>query len=129
MAHSFFKGLLFGSLVGGVATLLTTPRSGKDNRDVLLSYVDDTTVLVDDVSSSLTNLKGAIHNLTTEGTALANEFSKDISDTVEEFTMQNEPRLRRIEEKSEKLKNDLEELAKLAPTEEETEEPHIEDAH
>ncbi|MGX7419172.1 YtxH domain-containing protein [Carnobacterium gallinarum] len=118
MANSFFKGLLFGSLVGGAITLLTTPRSGKENRDILLSYVDDTTVLVDDVSTSLTSLKGAIQNLTVEGTALATEFSEDISATIEEFTMQNEPRLRRIEEKTDKLVTDL---GELIPADEEDE--------
>ena len=100
MGHSFLKGLFIGSIVGGITALLTTPRSGKENRDILLSYVDDTTVLVDDVSTSVNALKDAIQTLTTEGLELVNEFSEDMTDTVEEFTMQNQPRLRRIEEKA-----------------------------
>lgn len=115
MGHSFLKGLFIGSIVGGITALLTTPRSGKENRDILLSYVDDTTVLVDDVSTSVNALKDAIQTLTTEGLELVNEFSEDMTDTVEEFTMQNQPRLRRIEEKAQKLTTDLEEIAEIFP--------------
>lgn len=115
MGYSFLKGLIVGSLVGGVTALLTTPRSGKENRDIILSYIDDTTVLVDDVSTSVQALKDAVQTLTTEGLGLVTEFSEEMADTVEEFTMQNQPRIRRIEEKAQKLTTDLEEIAEIFP--------------
>ncbi|MGX7388245.1 YtxH domain-containing protein [Carnobacterium divergens] len=115
MAHPFFKGLLFGSIIGGVSTLLTNPRSGKENRDLALSYIDDTTLLVEDVSNSIHSLKGAITELSTEGLSLLNEFTEEMTDSVEEFTIQNEPRMRRIEEKATKLTADLEEFSELMP--------------
>ena len=110
MANDFFKGLIFGSIAGGAYTLLKTPRSGEENREILLDYIDDTTLLVDDVTKSMNELKEAFSTLSNEGKALAEEFTQEVTVSIEDFTNQTEPRIRRIQEQTEKLSNDVEGL-------------------
>ena len=110
MSNHFMNGLFLGSAAGGIYGLLKSPRTGKENRVALKSYVDDTTLLVNDVSKSVNDLKGAIAQLTNEGKNLAEEFTQDVKESVDEFSFEAEPRLRRIQEHTEKLTADMEDL-------------------
>ncbi|SDQ49941.1 YtxH domain-containing protein [Carnobacterium viridans] len=110
MSNHFMNGLILGAAAGGIYGLLKSPRTGKENRAVLKTYVDDTTVLVNDVSKSVNDLKGAIAQLTNEGKTLAEEFTQDVKESVDEFTYEAEPRMRRIQEHTEKLTADVEDL-------------------
>lgn len=107
MSNSFLKGFLFGSVVAGAVTLLTTPRSGKENRERLLDYVDDTAGLVGDVKGNVSALQDAVSTLGTEGVSLVKEVSEEISTTLKEFSHDIAPHLRRIKEDSEQLTEDL----------------------
>ena len=98
MSNHFMNGLFLGAAAGGIYGLLKSPRTGKENRVALKSYVDDTTLLVNDVSKSVNDLKGAIAQLTNEGKNLAEEFTQDVKESVDEFSFEAEPRLRRIQE-------------------------------
>ena len=110
MSNHFMNGLFLGAAAGGIYGLLKSPRTGKENRIALKSYVDDTTLLVNDVSKSVNDLKGAIAQLTNEGKNLAEEFTQDVKESVDEFSFEAEPRLRRIQEHTEKLTADMEDL-------------------
>ncbi|EDP68029.1 hypothetical protein CAT7_02217 [Carnobacterium sp. AT7] len=110
MSNHFMNGLFLGAAAGGIYGLLKSPRTGKENRVALKSYVDDTTLLVNDVSKSVNDLKGAIAQLTNEGKNLAEEFTQDVKESVDEFSFEAEPRLRRIQEHTEKLTADMEDL-------------------
>ena len=48
----FLKGLLFGSAVGGIVTLLTTEKSGKENREAIKETVDESMSKINDVTTS-----------------------------------------------------------------------------
>ncbi|HCO71259.1 MAG TPA: hypothetical protein DIT57_03375, partial [Enterococcus sp.] len=43
MIGNFLKGLLFGSIAGGLGGLLFAPKSGNETREELIRYLDDTT--------------------------------------------------------------------------------------
>lgn len=104
------SGLVFGAIAGGVYGLLKTPRTGEENRESMKNYLDDTTVLVQDVTDRVKDLKGAISELTNEGKNLATDFAKDMNETVQEFSYEVEPRMRRIQEQANKLNSDVQEM-------------------
>lgn len=104
------SGLVFGAVAGGVYGLLKTPRTGEENREAMKSYLDDTTVLVQDVTDRVKDLKGAISELTNEGKTLATDFAKDMNETVQEFSYEVEPRMRRIQDQANKLNSDVQEM-------------------
>lgn len=104
------SGMLFGALVGGAYGLMKTPRKGTENREAMKSYLDDTTVLVQDVTDKVKDLKSAISELTNEGKSLATDFSKEMNETVQEFSYEAEPRLRRIQEQANKLNKDVQDV-------------------
>lgn len=111
MTMGFFKGIIFGSVVGGIYGLLKTPRSGKENREALLSYIDDTTVLVNEVSQSVNELKEAVSVLSNEGKAIVEEFTDEVTESVKDFSYEAEPRMRRITDSTEKLSEDIDALS------------------
>ncbi|SFH71423.1 YtxH domain-containing protein [Pisciglobus halotolerans] len=110
MKLTFLKGLFVGSLVGGTIGLLKTPRSGKQNREAFKDYIDETTILVEDVSNKVNDLKGAITQLSNESQSFATTFTKEMNETAQAFTYEAEPRLRRIQEQTEKLTTDINDL-------------------
>ena len=48
----FLKGLLFGSAVGGIVTLLTTKKSGNQNQEAIKETVDESMSKINDVTTS-----------------------------------------------------------------------------
>jgi gas vesicle protein len=107
MKH-FLLGSLSGIVLGGIYGLLKTPRSGKENQEVMKEYIDDTTYHVQDVSERVKDLKSAINNLTDEGKKLQEGFVQDVQKIADEYMYEAEPRLRRIQEKAEKMTKDIE---------------------
>ena len=101
------SGLVVGAIAGGVYGLLKTPRTGEQNREAMKSYIDDTTVLVQDVTEKVKDLKGASSELTNEGKNMATDFAKDMNETAQEFSYEVEPRMRRIQQQADKLTSDI----------------------
>lgn len=112
MAKKFLFGLLVGSAAGAAVGLLTTPRTGKENQQMVKDYIDGTTDHVQDVSDKLKDLQSAVQNLTNEGKNFTTVFTKDMQQTVSNFTYEAEPRLRRIQQKAEVLIKDAETAGK-----------------
>ena len=110
------SGLVVGAIAGGVYGLLKTPRTGEQNREAMKSYIDDTTVLVQDVTEKVKDLKGAISELTNEGKNLATDFAKDMNETAQEFSYEVEPRMRRIQEQANKLNSDVQDMTESMKT-------------
>lgn len=108
MAKKFFWGLVTGGIAGAAYGLLTTPRSGKENQLFIKEYIQDTTDHVQDVSAKLTDLQGAVQTLAEEGRYFTTVFSKEMDQTISNFTYEAEPRLQRIQENADKLLKDAE---------------------
>ena len=111
MAGKFIFGFLLGGAIGGAYGLLTTPATGKENQQHVKDYIDGTTYHVQDVTEKVKDLQSAIQTLTTEGKALATSFTKDMQQTVNNFTYEAEPRIQRIQEHADVLSRDVEQAA------------------
>ncbi|MGP6146830.1 YtxH domain-containing protein [Jeotgalibaca sp. A122] len=104
----FTQGLLFGVIVGGLVTLLNTPRSGKENRVRLQEYIEDNTESFEVLNEDLVRLKASINRLTTEGLGVVNTATQEITASVEDFTAKNEPRIRRVTDRLTELTETVE---------------------
>lgn len=107
MKH-FLLGTLSGVVLGGVYGLLKTPRTGKENQNMLKDYIDDSTDQFKDMNDKVSDLKASIQNLTDEGMKLQNEFMTDIQQISNEYMYEAQPRLERIKRKTDKINKDLE---------------------
>lgn len=107
------KHLLLGSLsgivIGGIYGLINTPRSGRENQEMLKAYIDETTYHVQDVNDKVNDLKFAVSQLTAESKFVQEEFMSDIQKIASDFQYEAEPRIRRIQEKAEKIQKEVEE--------------------
>lgn len=110
MKH-FLLGSLSGLVLGGIYGLVKTPRSGKENQEFLKDYIDETNHHVQDVTDKVNDLKHSIGTLTNEAKFVQNEFMADVQSTVSEFQYEAEPRLRRIQDKTEKIQSEVERTA------------------
>lgn len=110
MKH-FLLGSISGVVLGGIYGLLKTPRSGKENQQMIKDYVDETTYHVQDVSDRVKDLKAAVNTLTAEGKKLQEEFAVDVQKIADEYMYEAEPRIRRIQEKADKMTKEIEATA------------------
>ncbi|UUX33945.1 YtxH domain-containing protein [Fundicoccus culcitae] len=105
----FKSGFLWGAVFGGMAGLMNAPASGRETRQNIKDFIDQTTDDVNDVRFKVDNLKMAIERLSTEGLSSASTASKDIQVSVQHFQEETKPRIRRIKEKAEKLQESIDE--------------------
>lgn len=124
--RSFTEGILFGAVVGGLVALLSTPNNGKENREKIKEYLDDTSLAVADLNDSLNGLRESVNTLTNQGLAVATQFTDDVTKSVENFTLSTQPRINRINESINTLTEDMDIVisnleSKLPETETETE--------
>ncbi len=105
--RSFTEGILFGAVVGGLVALLNTPNSGKENREKIKEYLDDTSLAVADLNESLNGLRESVNTLTNQGLAVATQFTDDVTKSVENFTLSTQPRINRINESINTLTEDM----------------------
>lgn len=110
MKH-FLLGSLSGIILGGIYGLLQTPHSGKENQERIKAYVDETTYRVQDVTDRVNDLKAAINQLTEEGKNLQEGFVIDVKTLSDEYMYEAEPRLRRIQDQTDKITKDIEEAS------------------
>lgn len=115
MLKSFLKGLVVGSIAGGVGTLLTVPRSGNETREKLTKELEMATETTQDLNASLKNFRKAL--LTTQQTAqeIIPAFTAGLQQDITDFKFQAEPRLTQIKDQVETLTDRMNELAVVAP--------------
>lgn len=105
----FRSGLLWGALFGGLAGLMNAPRSGKETRENIKTFIDQTTDDVNDVRYKVDNLKVAIERLTNEGIKSATTAVEELQVSAQHFQEEAQPRIRRVQEKAEILQSNIEE--------------------
>lgn len=106
----FTKGLLFGSLVGGITTLLTMKKNGTENRRDLLLYLTDTTEDVARLTSGTQRLKQELQNFKATILPETNQTVSDIQTEITKFQQMNQPRMNRIKWHLKRLTDDLEKV-------------------
>ena len=107
MLKSFLKGLVVGSIAGGVGTLLTVPRSGNETREKLTKELEMATETTQDLNASLKNFRTAQE--------IIPAFTAGLQQDITDFKFQAEPRLTQIKDQVETLTDHVNELAVVAP--------------
>lgn len=104
----FKSGLLWGAFFGGLAGLMNAPRPGVETRELLKDYIDQTTDDVNDVRFKVDNLKVAIQRLTDEGISGTKEVVEELQTTLKHFEEESQPRVRRIQDRTDTLTKNVE---------------------
>src|SRR5699024_9835860 len=115
------KSLLLGFVVGGVisagATLLTTPRSGKDLRLNVKDQGLEWKYMLENVKNDGLRLKDQIVETSKEGAAMMIHLTKEMKDSVTEWKGAVEPHQKNIHKYLEQIETSLRELEKKVKTE------------
>lgn len=108
---TFLLGTLGGLAFGSSYVLLKTPRSGKENQELVMKYIQDTTDNVENVSDKVTNFQQALSNLTTEMQNLGEQFVPEMTEIVEDFTVESDLHMRRITDGIEEVQSEIDDLS------------------
>lgn len=109
----FRSGLFWGALFGGIAGLMNAPQSGRETRQDIKDFIDTTTEDVDDVRYKVDNLRVSLQRLAGEGLDSVKEASQDIQTSLKHFEEENQPRINRIQDRSQQLQTTVEEQARI----------------
>ncbi|MEG0294126.1 YtxH domain-containing protein [Enterococcus sp.] len=116
MAKGFFKGLLFGGLVGGFGGLLFAPQKGEKTRNEMAEPIrlmsDDIQTVQKDYQTVIEKADELQH--LTE--ALIPDFQKSMEKSVRAFEFQAEPRIARINEQLNVIQSHLAGFSKEKPS-------------
>ncbi|MGF3102102.1 YtxH domain-containing protein [Rossellomorea sp. DUT-2] len=109
---SLAYGLLIGGVVGGVASLLTSPSSGKDIRAKIKDKKDDWTGVIEEMKVNIGELKDSIGTLSQEGKETVMQLSKDLQASFKQWQASTEPNNRRLQEEIQSIQRTIEDLEK-----------------
>ncbi|OXS55175.1 MULTISPECIES: YtxH domain-containing protein [Rossellomorea] len=109
---SLAYGLLIGGVVGGVASLLTSPSSGKEIRAQIKDKKDDWTVVIEEMKGHIGELKESIGTLSQEGKETVLQLSKDLQASFKQWQASTEPNNQRLQEEIQSIQRTIEELEK-----------------
>ncbi|MCA0149077.1 YtxH domain-containing protein [Rossellomorea vietnamensis] len=109
---SLAYGLLIGGVVGGVASLLTSPSSGKEIRAQIKDKKDDWTVVIEEMKGHIGELKESIATLSQEGKETVLQLSKDLQASFKQWQASTEPNNQRLQEEIQSIQRTIEELEK-----------------
>lgn len=109
----FKSGLFWGALFGGIAGLMNAPRSGRETREEIKTFIDTTREDVDDVRYKVDNLSVSIQRLAGEGLDSIKEATEDIQTSLKHFEEENQPRINRIQDRSQQLQGTVEEQSRI----------------
>ncbi|MGG7621538.1 YtxH domain-containing protein [Bacillus coreaensis] len=113
-AKKVLLGMVVGGIASGVATLLTTPRSGEALRKNLIRSEEEWRQNLANLSTSIRDVSKEITSVTKEGKVVLSSLIKDIKISVQawkESTADNQNAIKMeldlIQEALRKLENDL----------------------
>jgi gas vesicle protein len=109
---SLAYGLLIGGVVGGVASLLTSPSSGKEIRAQIKDKKDDWTMVIEEMKGHIGELKESIGTLSQEGKETVLQLSKDLQASFKQWQASTEPNNQRLQEEIQSIQRTIEELEK-----------------
>lgn len=109
-AKSLALGVLVGSAAGALATLLSTPSSGRDIRFRVRQQGSEWKELADSVKLDGLRLKRQIAETSKEGAVLMNNLTKEMKKSVEEWKQSVAPQQQNIHEYLEQIESSLREL-------------------
>ncbi|WP_407271629.1 YtxH domain-containing protein [Radiobacillus sp. PE A8.2] len=107
---SLLIGFLFGGTISAAATLLSTPRSGKELRQDAMTKGEDFLHTVDKLKLQGTQLKEQITQTSKEGAALVKDLTADMITSIESWKQTIEPHQKNIQKYLEQIEKSLKEL-------------------
>lgn len=110
--RDFIIGISMGFVGGGVYGLLTTKRSGKENRRLVKEYREDVSNKFDVVEKDFNRLKRSYDHLQNEALPQAKAFGQETEAIMNDFDTELQMRQRRIEQGVGVLQDDLEQFQK-----------------
>ncbi|KRM72900.1 YtxH domain-containing protein [Lacticaseibacillus brantae] len=108
----FRTGFLLGGLAGVAYGLLTAKRTGVDQQQAIAQYFTDVSQATGNVQRSVSGLGDAISRLKQEIDETLVPAVKDITETVDVFEFETEPRVQSIENHVETINSAVEDLSK-----------------
>lgn len=109
----FAKGLLFGSIVGGIGGLLLAPRSGQETRKKITDELEDFSDKKQAFDDSLDNFKVSLSAFQEAVDVYVEPFVDGVTKDINKFQFQAEPRLAQIQEQTEKIQAELPEMPEI----------------
>ncbi|MHC5268479.1 YtxH domain-containing protein [Enterococcus sp. LJL98] len=103
----FFKGLLFGSTLGGIGGLLFAPRKGAET---LEKWSEPIEIIREDSQTLQKDYQAVKQNLAKTqalSTTLLPQFQKELEKEIDAFKFQSAPRITRINEQLNVLQQHL----------------------
>ncbi len=111
---SILLGILVGTTASAVATLLTTPSSGKDVRVRIKDQSFEWKNTIDELIQDGLKLKDQIAKTSKEGATLINELTQEMKTSIEEWKIAIEPNQENIHDYLEQIETSIKDLeAKL----------------
>lgn len=104
----FKSGLFWGAVFGGLAGLMNAPQSGRETREDLKNFIDNTTEDVNDVRYKVDNLRMAIQRLSQEGMGSVQQATEEIQTSLRHFEEETKPRINRIQDRVDTLTQNIE---------------------
>ena len=103
----FIKGLLFGSLVGTVTTLLLNPQSGEENQKVVKEFLEEFTDEVITAKENIENFNSSKDEVLYHVENSLMPAITGITQAFKDFQFQSEPRIKQIQEQVEVIQGHL----------------------
>ena len=111
---SILLGILVGTTASAVATLLTTPSSGKDVRVRIKDQSFEWKDAIDEMIQDGWKLKDQIAKTSKEGAALINDLTQEMKTSIEEWKIAVEPNQDNLHDYLEQIETSIKDLeAKL----------------
>lgn len=104
----FTVPFLIGGTIGAALTALSSPISGKERRERITLFLNQTADDLNDIAYNLQRVRQSLDQLARTANETLPAFKKDMEQTLNDFKFQAEPRIDVINASIEQLQNDLE---------------------
>lgn len=109
-SKSLLLGILAGGVVGAAATLLSTPKSGREVRADVKQRSEDVMQTMNRLRVEGMDLKEQITKTSKEGVALIKDLSNDMKNSIESWKQTVEPHQKNIQKYLTQIETSLKEL-------------------
>lgn len=107
MSARFMKGLLFGSVIGAAGGLLFAPKKGQETQAELKQVFDEGLANVQMVQQDVQTVQANLLQTQQLAQEILPTFQKELAQEIEDFKFQANPRVTRIREQVQTLKQYL----------------------
>lgn len=101
------KGLLIGGIIGGSASLLLAPRSGKETRKKIQDEIDDTIQLLKEIKTSSDDVQSHASHLQELTETMIPEFIEGTQQSLDRFDFKTKFRLEDMKKQIAKIETEI----------------------